>query len=83
MNTLTQRKCWVLFRFPDGSVTYIFTTLNSELLEGIGTKANSMFDFNKMKWFNLNLVKTASAEVYLDLPTLREVDVFANQFICS
>lgn len=81
MSALKEQKCWVVFRYKDNSIIYLYTTLNEELLSGIPKVPDSFYDFNKNSWISMNTVQGAVVEIYTEKPQLEEVDVFANTFI--
>lgn len=82
-DALNHNKCWVTFRYPDNSIIYIFTTLNPDLLAGIATVPNTLYDFNKQGYIALDTLQGDGivTEITANKPVLREVDVFANTFI--
>ncbi len=73
--------CWIIFRFADNSLKMIHSTLRSDFLDGLEIKENSLYDFETKSWFCLDRVRGSKIEVFLEKPQLREVDLFANQFI--
>lgn len=81
LQVLREHVCWVVFRFQDGSVKALQTTLREDLLEGLPSKENCLYDLEKQKWFNLNRVKGSQIEIYLTVPELTEVDWFANKYL--
>jgi hypothetical protein len=81
IENLKQELCWVVFRFGDGSLKYLQTTLNQQLLAGIGVRQDALFDFELREWVELRRLTGARLEIYDVKPELREVDIFASKFI--
>jgi len=73
---------WAIFVFRDDSKIVIHTTLNKELLGDIEHPSYSaLYDIDKHRWIDLNLVVNSSLEVSDTCPHLGEVDEFVNKFV--
>jgi len=82
INLLRENICFVDFRFPDGTVKRLRTTLNRAMLEGIEPVENCLFDLDRQKWFSLARVEDSQIEIYSENPPeLKGADLFANKFI--
>ena len=71
---------WVIFRFEDGSVKLIRTSLNVEYIDN-NVKPGHLFDSLSNRYINLDRLSSSSIEIYSDRPDLSEVDEFANKYI--